>query len=179
MVRSSSLSAENRPSTSDVEQLYIDMRGELHRAARHVNDGEADDMVQEAFLRVVEVTQKQTVIAPLGLLRTIMRNLFVDGIRNQKRRAGLFVGAEMQDIASDDADPERRALASQRLDAALLIIADLPPRCRTAFELHRFEHLTYREVAMRMNISVSAVEKHIAYAATRLSHRLYMMENDD
>ena len=40
----------------------------------------------------------------------------------------------------------------------------MPERTRDIFVLHRFENISYGEIAMRMNISVSAVEKHIMKA---------------
>ena len=57
----------------------------------------------------------------------------------------------------------------ESLAGVLAAIEKLPPRCREAFVLHRFENLSYPLIAHRMGISISAVEKHIAEAMARLS----------
>lgn len=44
------------------------------------------------------------------------------------------------------------------------IIAALPEKCRTAFKLSRFEELSYREIAEKMDLSIKTVENHISRA---------------
>jgi RNA polymerase sigma-70 factor (ECF subfamily) len=48
------------------------------------------------------------------------------------------------------------------------VIRALPPRTRDAFLLHRFEDQTYGQIAKRLGVSVSMVEKHIAEALRQL-----------
>ena len=55
-----------------------------------------------------------------------------------------------------------------RQEAAAAVIRALPPKTRDAFLLHRFEALTYRQIAGRLGVSVSMVEKHIAEALRQL-----------
>lgn len=52
----------------------------------------------------------------------------------------------------------------------------LPPRARQVVILRRFENLTYLQIAARLGISVSAVEKHMARAMAAL--RLDLVEGD-
>lgn len=52
------------------------------------------------------------------------------------------------------------------------VISSLSPQCREAFRLSRFEHLSYKEIAAYMNISVNTVEKHIAKALSVLRSKL-------
>lgn len=73
---------------------------------------------------------------------------------------------------------EEHALYDSQIDAKLanerimLTIDTLPAQCRQAFVLHRFESLSYREIADRMGISVKTVEKHIGRALAILRQEL-------
>lgn len=52
------------------------------------------------------------------------------------------------------------------------LIQDLPPQSRRAFMLSRFESMKYAEIAVEMNLSISAVERLINRALSRLRHGL-------
>ena len=55
------------------------------------------------------------------------------------------------------------------------LVDSLPPRQREAFMLSRDEWLTYKEIALRMNISVKAVEKNISLALKFIKSNLYLL----
>ena len=63
---------------------------------------------------------------------------------------------------------DQQLIDRQNLAAAAAAIRALPPKTRDAFLLHRFEGLTYRQIAGRLGISVSMIEKHIAEALRQL-----------
>lgn len=65
-------------------------------------------------------------------------------------------------------------LDAKNLEAKIMdIINTLPPQCQEAFRLSRFEGITYKEIAVRMNISVKTVEKHISRALLVLKNELH------
>ncbi|WP_346317626.1 RNA polymerase sigma-70 factor [Chitinophaga sp. YIM B06452] len=64
-------------------------------------------------------------------------------------------------------------LQAKELEQKLhIIIDDLSPQCKEAFTLSRFERLSYKSIAQRMNISVNTVEKHIGKALNILREKL-------
>ena len=51
------------------------------------------------------------------------------------------------------------------------MLGELPERTRVVFLLHRFEELKYAEIARRLEISVSSVEKHMMEAMRQIKTR--------
>ncbi len=97
------------------------------------------------------------------------RNLFIDRGRRQRREKAMLELVASSEPASDRIHPERVLSGKQELRIVLQAIEALPPRCREAFALHRFEMMNYAAIARRMGVSTSMVEKHIAEAMRRIA----------
>ena len=147
------------------------------RAARGAA-AEREDVTQEACVKALEIAQPSTVRDPLRYVLRITRNLFLDGRRREKREAALLAQlGVMPPSPALSPDPERLLAGKQELARALAAIEHLPPRCREAFTLHRFEGLSYAAIARRMNVSNGTVEKHIAEAMLRVARACRKAEN--
>ena len=138
----------------------------LNFLARQVNDRDvAADLAQESYVRVLAVRQSGQAIADArALLYRTARNLVID----QHRRAVLRRHEDLGALPQAEHPPAPRhlqpeeALASQQvLRAYVAAIETLPPRCREAFVLHVFDELSHAEIAGRMGVSASMVEKHV------------------
>lgn len=73
---------------------------------------------------------------------------------------------------SVDFPPERVLIGKDRLAEAVAILMELPERPRTVFVLRRIEGLRYKDIAARLGISVSAIERHMKRAVLHLMKRL-------
>ncbi len=134
---------------------------------------EGEDVAQDACVRLLGREHPNAVTAPAAFLLRVARNLFVDRQRARARDRSLLGHSEaLATQQGETADPERILAGKQRLEAALAAIRELPPRCREAFLLHRFDGLSYGVIAERMGVSASMVEKHIARAMSRLDHAM-------
>lgn len=153
----------------------------LNFLARKVRDREtAADLTQESFARVYAAEQSGTAIRdPRALLYQTARNLVTDSFRRSDARGEP--GAPQHDeplINPDDhAGPEAYepevALASrQRFEAIAAIVDTLPPRCREAFMLVKFDGLTHADAAARMGIAVKTVEMQVQIALDACWDRL-------
>jgi len=136
-------------------------------------DGGAEDLLQELYLRLAQVPDTAQIQEPLAFLFRMAANLWLN-----RRRAGA--SRKARDEAWHDLDPvtdheadarpdaESTLGARQELRAVLKDLDGLPPRTRDIFRLHKLEGLSQAEVARRLDISVSAVEKHLSGALRHL-----------
>jgi RNA polymerase sigma factor (sigma-70 family) len=135
----------------------------------------AEDVVQEAYLRFAAATDREPaddrILQPVGYLYRIVRNLAVDWARHlaQEDRPPPAV---MEKVASAAPSPERAALDRDQLRIVVTALAELPPRTRLAFELHRLQGETFHAVARRLGISVGLAHRLVKDALTHCAERL-------
>ncbi len=130
------------------------------------DDAEAEDMAQEALLRLWRSADGLEV-GPQGLrpwLRRVVSNLCVDRMRSGRRLSVVEEVPERIEPATQLADMEAKDV-SQRVDAAL---KELPDRQRVALTLFHYEGLSQIEVGRIMGISDEAVELLLARARRSL-----------
>ncbi|WP_455815043.1 RNA polymerase sigma factor [Pseudomonas graminis] len=151
---------------SAFEQYYVEVLRFLTRKLRDRDS--AQEMTQETFSRALTLPSGGPVQSPRGLLYHIARNLLVDRYRHQQRQSheNLDDIDESCIVAPGGWQPEAQAESSQYAAHLVATIDSLPPRCRQAFVLHRFDGLSQNEVAKQMGISTNMVEKHILRAMT-------------
>lgn len=161
--------------------LYDEKRANLVRffAARLNSRAEAEDLVQDLYIRISGMESIGPVDNPSALLHRIGSNLMLDRLRSQKRSGArdsdwrsvnttVVAGHEVADEPAADEVVASR----QRLKALVEAVEDLPEKTRQAFQLHKLEGHSHMETARRMGISVSTVEKHISSALKTLTRRL-------
>jgi RNA polymerase sigma factor (sigma-70 family) len=151
----------------EVQSAFIGRRYRLEMIARRAGDQDAEDVLQDAFLKVVETSHREEIRKVDNLLARIVRCVAIDRIRRRSMRTDTVAATEEAvDLA---ADPERGLIGAQRLSRVMAGIDAMPPRRREVFLLHRIEELTYPQIARRLGISVKAVEKHMHLAMRQLS----------
>lgn len=147
------------------------LTGKLRRyvRARMGSRDDAEDVIQEAYLRVLRYSVDHGVEDMERLLFSAAKNLAIDSIRRRRARdrtATSYAALEADTQTWPALDEQ--VYVQQRLSSIETAVALLPERCREVFLLHRVESLSYSQVAARLGISVSAVEKNIARACLLL-----------
>lgn len=150
----------------DFASLYRTTLAPLRRyLGRFLGDhAEAQDVAHDAYLRVYPVIQKQPTEKPEALLYTTARNLAINRIK--RRRSGPFA----TETAHSDLAPSpapgvvQTVMARQELQRLEAAIAELPAGCRTVLLLRKLELLSHQEIADRLGIAISTVEKQHARA---------------
>ena len=131
-----------------VAERYAQARPRLLRLAySELGDvGEAEDVVQEAWLRLERV-DAETIDNLDGWLTTVVARLALDRLRSARARRETYVGPWLPEpIASDD--PADRVTVDESVSYALLtVLEQLSPAERTAFVLHDVFDVPFDEVA--------------------------------
>ncbi len=141
----------------------------LRFLARRVGFQDAQDLLQETYLRVCRHAEIDTIAEPEALLRATADNLAKDHLRRRKtERKYLDFECDAESEPSQNALPDARMEAETRLKLLIETVHRLPPRCRQVFIMRRFEDLHQEEIARRLGISRNMVEKHLRLALARL-----------
>ncbi len=151
-------------------------RAWLHRHVRTLTVADVDDVVQEAYARIW-VLDSETIANPRAYFMTIIRNLVAEQARRAKIIPMVRMGEiEALNITSEEPGPERHASAGAELELVRRVLEALPPQSRRAFELRKLEGLTVRQVAERLGVSESAVEKLLARALAKVLEAMSEVE---
>jgi RNA polymerase sigma factor (sigma-70 family) len=138
------------------------------RRGRTVDD--AQDLVQEAYRRLLEYRRDTWVRDEEGFLRRVVCNLAIN--QYHRERVLTFVSGASEELAavSDDGPSIERLLsARQQLDEIATMLAATSQRTCEIFLAHR-AGFKYAEIAQESGVSTRTVKKHIARAVSMLSH---------
>nr|NUR38191.1 sigma-70 family RNA polymerase sigma factor [Sphingomonas sp.] len=155
-----------------VETLAVRYRGALDRffARRAARLGDTEDLTQEVFLRLAARGDGEPIDRIDGYIFQTASNVLTDRARRLAARGGdRHVCYEEEQHAIEDFSPERVLLAREQVAMVRTVLERLPDRVRAAFVLHRFEELGYAEIARRLGVSVSSIEKYISQALKELT----------
>ncbi|NQE63868.1 sigma-70 family RNA polymerase sigma factor [Caulobacter sp. RHG1] len=136
------------------------LRARLRRACPPGFD--VDNLVAESLARAYAAKDIDRIPTGRGYLFTIARNLLIDTLRRETIVSLDFV-ADLDTLRSDDT-LEASLTARDELRRLHAIIETLPAQCRQVFILRRVHDVSFQEIAVRMSLSVSTVEKHLARA---------------
>jgi len=164
---------------NEVGRLFYNHRADVSSyLIRMLRDPDlADDLTQETFLRLCGNLDGRKPENGRAFLCRIARNIAIDHLRLIRRRGTDMPGDQvLQAIADPRPTQENILIDRERLGVFLRALADLPETTRRIFVLHRVEGLKYREVARRMELSESSVQKHLARALLEVTRRLRAYE---
>ena len=120
-------------------------------------------MAHDAYLRVYPTLSQQAARRPEALLFVTARRLAIN--RLKRRDISPFAREAMDpEAASSAPGVEQEVMARQELRLLDQAITELPEGCRAVLLLRKVEMLSHREIADRLGIAISTVEKQHARA---------------
>ncbi|VAV93538.1 hypothetical protein MNBD_ALPHA01-1961 [hydrothermal vent metagenome] len=164
---------------SFIEQMYQDNHEGFLRflVQKTQNMDDAHDVLQEAFRKLTDHTTIRHMENPRAYLYRTAINIIIDRQRRGQHhkkyirevKGGLEAGMANQ---SGVIPPDRQVAARQELDMIYRALDELPEKCRRAFLMHREQHMKYGEIAGKLQVSVSMVEKYMIQALKHLRRKL-------
>lgn len=152
--------------TLDVTEFETERPRLMAIATRIVgSQAEADDVLQEAWLRLSRTDLDEIDVLPAWLTRVVTR-LCLDHLRKRQTRSHAEAEAPAE---SAPVDPEADALLAERVDGAMQIVLDtLAPAERAAFVLHDVFGYPFDEICAVLGRSSTAVRQLASRARRKL-----------
>ncbi|HSJ43200.1 MAG TPA: RNA polymerase sigma factor SigJ [Euzebyales bacterium] len=165
----------------DAEALIASERPRLFGIAYRMlgEAGEAEDAVQETFLRWSQADWAE-VDNPAGWLTTVLARICLDRLKSAQHRRETYVGPWLPEpIATDTLDPADDAALADSLSLAFLVVLErLSPLERAAFLLHDVFGYAHDEVAAMLERTPAAVRQVAARARGHLAAERPRYERD-
>jgi len=147
------------------------------------NRQDAEDATQDVFLRIHHSIGQFRSEAKLS---SWICRIAVNTCLNREQRRKLIRWVSLDFLVEDEGEsplyleqaPDRQIEKLQTEHIVQEAIRALPPRQKTALILQRYENLSYQEIALVMETSVSAVESLLCRAKENLAQKLIPLRND-
>lgn len=157
------------PDSADSSRWFV-TEVQPHRAAlrawllaRFPTLPDVEDLVQETFARVLRARDAGPIRSTRALLFATARNLALDAVRRQRVVSFEPVTDDTDpSVLTDSADVISTVNKQQELELLTRAIQSLPERCRQILTLRTAYGLTQKQIAARLGVSESTVEKQTA-----------------
>ena len=126
-----------------------------------------DDLTQETFLKCFAAEMKQDIQDPQRFVFKVAKNVAISEAKRKRHATtdsiedlgGMEVYVDEEQISAEDQLHSR-----QKLFALTRALAELPPEQGRALLMRKVEGLKFKQIAIRLDVSVSTVEKRVAAA---------------
>ena len=121
-----------------------------------------EDIAQEAYLRAYVAEQSREIDRPEAYLYRSARNLALTKLTQKSRQmTDLIDDLEPVGVLDGDTPLEDLLAAEESLGLHCEAVAHLPEKCKQVYILRKVYGLTHKEIAERMSLSVSSIEKYM------------------
>jgi RNA polymerase sigma-70 factor (ECF subfamily) len=126
---------------------------------------EVDDVIQETYAILAALESVDHIHNPRTYMFQVAKSVVLQALR-KSRVVSIEALAEAEGLGApaDEPSPEAIAADRQELGRVAALIGGLPPKCREVFILRKIHGLSQKEVARRLGVSESTVEKHVGKA---------------
>jgi RNA polymerase sigma factor (sigma-70 family) len=152
---------ENSPVTATFLQNLGGLKSYLSRFFHSRHD--IDDVLQDAYVRAVQAEKVEKIQTPKAFLYKICKNLAINHhTRAAQRLTDYIEDFDDLEVTYSTVSMDDQLEQENRFVQFCEAVKCLPPQCRRAFVLKKVYGLSSKEVAQRLGITISTVDKHLA-----------------
>ena len=150
----------------DLRGAFLRVKRALMRRGRSAHD--ADDLLQEAWVRLACYEREHPVSNPDAFLMRAALNLSID---THRLRQSHGEEVQLEDVVLLDATPSAESvlLARERMARLGVCLGRLSDTTREIFLAHRLDGQSYQEIAQQRGISPNAVAEHVSKALLQIT----------
>jgi RNA polymerase sigma factor (sigma-70 family) len=121
---------------------------------------DAEDIVQEAYSRLIRSQETGPIFNPRAFLFVTARNLALNAIRRAgyEKRSPMVADSYTETSETLIPSPHHMACSNEAIALLMQAIQELSPRCRQVITLRKIYGLSHREIADQMGISINTVK---------------------
>ena len=139
-----------------------------------------EDMTQETIVRALEAHQRTDIKEPKAFLVGITKNVArTELTRRHKMLIDLLDDFDPDTYLSEGRGVDDEVESLQRMKTFSQTVATLPPQCQKVFILKHVYGASHREIAHKLGIALSTVEKHAALGLKRCREAMLNAESRD
>jgi RNA polymerase sigma factor (sigma-70 family) len=164
------------PKPSLVERLFAEHRAALQTffMRRIRSKADAPDLAQEVYVRMLRISNQEAIRNPVHYLYTVANNLVKEhAVLDRRQASGIDIDEapaheQLESLPAFDGDLD----ATQRVARLGVVLQQLRPKCRAAVELRYTQGLSFREIAIHLEVSPQMAKKYVAQALGHCRRRM-------
>lgn len=163
------------------DQAILPHLGAAFNLARWLtrNDHDAEDVVQEAYLRAYQFFDSFHGGDGRAWLLRIVRNTCYSWLeKNRSREPALPFDENRHSAERKGAGPEAPLIANEEREMLRRALEELPPEFRETIVLRELEGLSYKEIAAVIGVPIGTIMSRLARARERLQECLTKMKRE-
>lgn len=155
-----------------ITEAYVEHRDVLfgYFAHKMLKPEDIEDLLQDTFIEAFKSESNRTINSPKDYLFVVARNLMSKKFaKRAKMRTQSIDEADYSHLSYDDVPTDLNIHYKLKLEVLAKCVETLPNQCRRVFILKKFHGMSQKQIASKLNISTSTVERHITIALMRLN----------
>jgi RNA polymerase sigma-70 factor (ECF subfamily) len=152
------------------DSIRIDREGLLRYARRLARaEAEAQDLVQEVFVRALALSDPESLSNPQGWALTVLGHLYIDRQKGDRRLVREDIAESTAAAVEPDSEPSYADISRSEIDAAISL---LPPIFADVVRLFYFERKKQKEISQQLGVPTKTVATRLFRARERLKEIL-------